>query len=332
MTVSDGARGHASARRSRSAWRLFAAPALLLALLLSACGSDGEATPTSTATSMSTATANEAAGGIEAVDSSGFTLALDGPAQRIVSHSPAATEILFAIGAGDQVVAADEFSYYPPEAADLPKVAYTSPDPEAALAHDPDLVILAVNQELSIEQFRTLGLPVFFLEEPTDISGVMDDIRVLGRLTGHDEEAEDLATDLEERLDAVEAALADVETGPRVFYELDATLFTVGPDSFIGSALALLKAENIAAGAPSAYPQLTAEAVVEADPEVILLADHDFGVTVESVTERPGWSEVTAVREGRLHPVDPDVMSRPGPRIVDGIESLAALLYPDRFE
>jgi iron complex transport system substrate-binding protein len=96
--------------------------------------------------------------------------------------------------------------------------------------------------------------------------------------------------------------------------------------------LTVLKAQNIAAGATSPYPQLTAEAVVAADPEVILLADAQWGVTVESVGERPGWTGVTAVVEVRVHPVDEDIMSRPGPRIVDGVEAIAALLYPDLFQ
>lgn len=331
-------------RRRRSPWASLAfGLSFALVLLLAACGDDAStATPTTTgtataagtetATATATSTATEAPAGIEAVDDAGETLSLEAPAQRIVSHSPGATEILFAIGAGPQVVAADEFSDYPEEAKALPKVAYTSPDPEQTAAHDPDLVIFSGNQNYSQEQFRGLGMPIFYLEEPTDLRGILDHVRLLGHLTGHDDEAEALAADLEARLTAVEEALADVETGPRVFYELDSTLYSVGPDTFIGSALRLLKAENIATDTTTLYPQLSAEAVVEADPEVILLADAAFGVTVESVGERPGWSGITAVREDRVHPVDQDILSRPGPRIVEGIESLAPLLYPDRFE
>ncbi|MCK9485818.1 MAG: helical backbone metal receptor [Dehalococcoidia bacterium] len=326
-------------RRWRSPWASLALGlSFALVLLLAACGDDGAtATPTTTAAATASAEATETAtetlpASIEAVDDTGTTLVLESPAQRIVSHSPGATEILFALGAGPQVVAADEFSDYPAEAAALPKVAYASPDPEQTASHDPDLIIFSGNQNYSQEQFRGLGLPVFYLPEPTDLRGVMEHIRVLGLLTGLDQEAEALIEDLEGRLAAVEEALADLETGPRVFYELDSTLFTVGPNTFIGSAFTLLKAENIAAGTASDYPQLSAEAVVEADPEVILLADHAFGVSIESVGERPGWSGITAVEEGRIFPVDQDITSRPGPRIVDAVEALAAFLYPDRFE
>ncbi len=327
---------------SLSRWRAGLAPGLVVAaLLLVACSGDSAtptpsaagASPTATSPATGPATSTPTAPAIvEAVDSGGATLTLEDPAQRIVSHSPGATEILFALGAGAQVVAADEFSDYPAEAAALPKVAYTSPDPEQDLAHDPDLVILAGNQQQSVAQFRTVGLPVFYLEEPTDLEGVVESIRTLGVLAGREAEAATLAADMEERLDAARAAVADVEAGPRVFYELDSTLYTVSPDTFIGSALALLKAQNIAEGATSVYPQLSAEAVVAADPEVILLADHAFGVSIESVGERPGWSDIAAVRDGRIFPVDQDILSRPGPRIVDGIESLAVMLYPDRFE
>ncbi|MEX1022035.1 MAG: cobalamin-binding protein [Dehalococcoidia bacterium] len=301
--------------------------AALLALLLVACG--GEGAPPAEETATATATV---AGSVSAVDAGGVTVTIEGRAERIVSHSPGATEILFAIGAGPQVVAVDDFSNYPPETEALPKVTYADPSAEQVLSHEPDLVILAENQGGSVEQFRDLGLPVFFLREPRDLDGVLEHIEVLGTLTGHEAEAATLVADLRTRLDAVAAAIQDVPHGPRVFYELDDTLYTVGPDTFIGAALSLVGAENIAAGAPSPFPQLTAEAVVEGDPEVILLADAAFGVTPEAVAARPGWSDTSAVRDGRIYPVDPDVMSRPGPRIVDGIEMLAALLYPDRFE
>jgi iron complex transport system substrate-binding protein len=316
---------------------MLAAFAVAVALLLGACGDDsGSASATATAspstTSAVTATAEATLAPIEATDSSGVAISLEGPAQRIVSHSPGVTEILFAIGAGDQVVAADEFSDYPEAAAALPKVTYAAPDPEQDLSFEPDLVILASNQEQSVGQFRSLGVPVFYLREPDDLDGVMASIRLLGRLSGHEAEAEALASDMEQRLEAVTSVVADVEAGPRVFWELDSTLYTVSPETFIGAALTVLKAQNIAAGATSPYPQLTAEAVVAADPEVILLADAQWGVTVESVGERPGWTGVTAVVEGRVHPVDEDIMSRPGPRIVDGVEAIAALLYPDLFQ
>lgn len=337
--ASRGGRSPIARARSRH-HRVARAPlalvtALICSLVLGACSGDTAATATATPvvepSASATSTTEPTPTPVVETDSSGVQVTLDGPAQRIVSHSPGVTEILFAIGAGAQVVAADEFSDFPEEAAALPKVTYAAPDPEQDLSFSPDLVIFAANQEQSVGQFRSLGIPVFYLQEPANLDGVIDSIRLLGRLTGHEPEAEVLASDIEVRLAAVTSALAGVEAGPRVFWELDSTLYTVSPDTFIGGALQLLKAQNISAGAASPYPQLTAEAVVAADPEVILLADAQWGVTVESVAERPGWAGMTAVVEGRIYPVDEDTMSRPGPRIVDGIEALAALLYPDLF-
>ena len=286
---------------------------------------------TATAAPTETATATEATPSpVEARDSSGTTLVLAAPAARIVSHSPALTEILFAIGAGDRVVAVDEFSNYPAETADLPKVTYSSPDPEQDLAFEPDLVLFSGRQAGSLEHFRELGLPVFYLLEPTDLDGVFESILTLGTLTGMDDGAASVVADMEARLAALAEALEGVQDGPLVFYEITDDLYTVSPDSFIGAALTVLKVRNVAEGTEGAYPQLSSEAIVEANPDVILMADAAF-VDPAGVPERAGWSGITAVVEGRIHPVDGDIMSRPGPRIVQGIEDLAKLLYPDRF-
>ncbi len=298
---------------------------LLLAFALVACGDSDDPTPTPT-----TAPTEEP---LTVTDSDGVELQFEEAPTRIVSFSPAATEILFAIGAGDRVIAADEFSDFPAETADLPKVSYSEPDPENVLSFDPDLVIVATRQQESVEQLRGLGLVVFLNRAADSVDGVLENITLLGEVTGQSDEAEALVTSMQERIDAVESAIADVEAGPSVFYELSDSLFTVAPDTFIGSYLTLLKASNVAEGAESQFPQLTAEAVIEANPEVILLADGEFdGGRPEDVAARPGWDVIDAVASDRLYPVDPDIGNRPGPRIVEAIEEVAALLYPELFE
>jgi len=316
----------------------------VLALLIAACSDSDGATaspaPTNAATEAATAvstdtpepTPTESAPPLVVADSDGFELELSEPATRIVSFSPGATEILFAIGAGDQVVAADEFSNYPAAAADLERVSYSAPDPEQVLAFDPDLVILATQQQQSVEQLRGLGLTVLFNQAPESVDGVLENIVLLGRVAGRDDEAAVLVADMRQRLEAIEATIAQVEVGPSVFYELDPTLFTIAPNTFIGGYLSLLRASNVADGAESAFPQLTAEALIAANPEVVLLADAAFGGDPESVALRPGWDAIDAVANGRLYPVDPDISSRPGPRIVEAIERIALLLYPELFE
>ena len=297
------------------------------------------AAPTGTATAAPTAAptvalterAAAAPTPVTVTDSEGFTLSFERPPGRIISLSPGATEILFAIGAGDQVVGADQFSDYPPETEQLERVAYRDPDPEQVLALEPDLVLLATAQEPSVEHFRSLGLTVLFNGAPESLEGVLENVILLGQVTGQDSAAEQLAAEMRARIAYIAERLSGVEDGPRVFYELTSDLYSAAPESFIGGTLTLLKAQNIAAGALTPFPQLTAEALIDSNPEVILLADGVWGESLETVAARPGWDAVQAVREGRVYPVDPDTGNRPGPRIVDAIEEIAALLYPELF-
>ena len=306
--------------------RLLAPLLLGLAAVVAACGGDGGRTTTS-------ASAPAQAFPRTITDSSGAEVVIAAKPRRIISYSPAATEILFAIGAGDRIVAADLFSDYPAETAALPKLEYSSPDPEAALALEPDLLLFVTQQRDQLQQFRDLRMTVLLIEEADSVEGVYGSIILLGELTENEQRAEALVRSMRERIEAVTAALSDVEQGPRVFYELGPDLYTVAPATFIGGMLSLLKTENVARGAASPFPQLSAEAVIEGDPEVVLLADAESaGVTADSVAARPGWAGVSAVVNGRIYPIDPDIVNRPGPRIVEGIETMARALYPDRFE
>ncbi|MDA0353318.1 MAG: ABC transporter substrate-binding protein [Chloroflexi bacterium] len=305
----------------------------LIAMLLVACGdtADGTSTASPTATVAVEATGTTEATPITVTDSDGFVLEFAAPPERIISFSPGATEILFAIGAGDQVIAVDEFSDYPAAAVALEHVSYSEPDPEQALGLDPDLVILATRQQESVEQFRSLDLRVLFNREPESVQAVLDNILLFGQITGHEAEAAALVAEMTDRIEAVTSALASITTGPTVFYELSDGLYTVAPDTFIGGTLALVKAKNIAEGAETAFPQLTAEAVIEANPAVVLLADAEFGGSLEALQARPGWDVIDAVVNERVYPVDPDIGNRPGPRIADAIEQIAKLLYPELF-
>jgi iron complex transport system substrate-binding protein len=161
---------------------------------------------------------------------------------------------------------------------------------------------------------------------------VLDYILLLGRITGETDQAGSVVTDMRGRIDAITGALADIEQGPTVFFELTSDLYSAGPNTFIGGMIGALKGRNVAEGAASDFPQLSAEAVIAADPEVILLADAEFGESAETVGGRPGWSGISAVVNGRIHGIHSDLTSRPGPRIVEGLEAMAQALYPDRFE
>jgi len=309
----------------------------VLALWLGvACSDDDGDSPEATASAAASATAAAsdspaAVFPLTVADSEGTEITLATAPMRIISLSPGATEILFAIGAGAQVAAADRFSDYPAETAALPKLEYSNPDPEAALANDPELVIMTSRQQEQVQQFRDLGMTVLYLDSAESLDAVYENIQLLGRVTGHAAEAEAVIAEMRTRIDAVVAKVADVEQGPTVFYEITADLYTTSPDTFIGSIIALIKGVNIAEGATSPFPQLSAEAVIEANPEVVMLSDAEFGENAETVAARPGWSDVSAVVNGRIYPIDPDLMDRPGPRLADAVEVLAAALYPERF-
>lgn len=264
-------------------------------------------------------------------DSSGAQLLIETMPQRVISYSPGATEILFAIDSGDLIIATDRFSDYPSAALQLPKLEYLDPDPEAALALNPDLVLMSGAQRSHLQQFRDLSMTVLLLEEADSLETVFESILLLGTLTGNEPRAESLELSMKTRIRTITDALVDINQGPRVFYELSADLYTVSPNTFIGGMLELLKAQNVASGAESPFPQLSVEAVLEADPEVILLSNAEYGESFETVSTRPGWTNVSAVVNERVYPINPDIVNRPGPRIVDGLEEIAQALYPDIF-
>jgi iron complex transport system substrate-binding protein len=308
--------------------------ALVLALLLAlaaACGDDGDgggAPLSPTATRAATVAAQYQ---LTLTDGLGRSVTLTAVPQRIASLSPAATEILFAVGAGAQVAAVDMFSDYPSEAETREKLDAFQPSVEAIAGAQPDLVLVFYDPGNLVEGLTNANLTVFFLETPTSVEAVLEQIRLLGKVTGHPQEAEGLVESMQEDISAVQERLAAVEQGPRVFHEVDNQLYTVAPDSFVGNLYTILKAQNIAAGTGQAFPQLSQEAIIEADPEVIILGDAAGGESAETVKARPGWGSISAVKNDRIYVVDPDIVSRPGPRLVNALETLAQALYPERF-
>ena len=305
--------------------------ALSLALLLvlaAACGDDGDK-GTSTPTVAATAATQYP---LTLTDGKSRSVTLEDAPQRIASLSPAATEVLFAIGAGDQVAAVDKFSDYPPEAKTRQQLDAFEPSVEAIAGAQPDLVFVFYDPGNLVDGLARAGLTVFFLETPTSVEGVLEQIRLLGQATGHPQEADELVATMQQAIGDIQEQLADVEQGPRLFHEVDNQLYTVAPASFVGSLYTILKAQNIAAGTDQAFPQLSQEAIIEADPEVIILGDAAGGETAETVKARPGWGSISAVKNSRIYVIDPDIVSRPGPRLVDALGTLAQALYPERFE
>ncbi len=269
--------------------------------------------------------------------SDGKTLTFEKPAGRIVSLSPGATEIIYAIGGESALAAVDNQADFPAAAADYPtKVDAFEPNIEAIAAVEPDLVVVATDIGDLVAALDRLSIPVLFIDINTDvltIEDVIEQIPMFGRITGRDAAAAELVESLEARVRAVSERVAPLSSDPSVYHELDSTFYSAAEGSFIGNLYTRLNATNIAGdGGGSPYPQLTQEAIIAANPDVIILADEEFGVTVESVKARPGWDAIAAVQNDRIHGVDPDIISRPGPRIVDALELLAETLHPEAFQ
>jgi len=272
---------------------------------------------------------------VPVTDMAGREVTIPAGAQRIISLSPANTEILYALGLGDRVVGVTEFCNYPPEATEKPKVGgFSDVSMEKLVELQPDLVLAAsIHMSQVMPELEKLGIPVLIVDAH-DFPGVLESIRLVGKATGTEKEAEALVAQMQERADKVAQAVKD-RPRPRVYWELDPTLWTAGPGSFVQDLIERAGGENIAANAEMAWVQLSAEAVIAADPEVIFLADHPWGESAETVKARAGWEKISAVVHGRIVELTQeqgDIVSRPGPRVIDALEMIARALHPDAFQ
>ncbi len=309
---------------------------VLLALFLAACGP--VSLPTEVPAPVSTeAPAAEVASGIALTDGLGREVKLDSPARRVVSLAPSNTEILFAIGAGSQVVGRDELSDYPEEASAIESVGGSMGDfsTEAIVTLEPDLVLAAeINNVELVKQLEDLGLTVYYLKNPTNFEEMYANLVTVGQLTAHD--VTELVDSLRARVAAVDEKISYVSERPLVFYELDGTdplkPWTSGPGTFVDTLITRAGGANVGAALDGEWAQISSEELVAEDPQVILLGDALYGVTVESVAARTGWDTITAVKNNAIYPFNPDTVSRPGPRLVDALEEMAKLLHPDLFE
>jgi iron complex transport system substrate-binding protein len=269
--------------------------------------------------------------------SAGFPVTLDTPAgkvelakrpTRVVSLSPTATEMLFAIDAGDQVVAVDDQSNYPKQAP-VTKLSGFQPNIEAIAGYRPDLVVFATDTGDLAASLRKLAIPALALPAATRLDDSYAQIQQLGKATGHTAEADRLVTTMRGEIQQIVAA-GKLERPLTYYHELDKNLFSVTSKTFIGQLYAQLGLQNIADKADkegSGYPQLSPEYVVKADPDLIFLADtRCCGQSAKTVAARAGWKQIRAVKDGAVVPLDDDVASRWGPRVVDFLRVIAAKL------
>jgi iron complex transport system substrate-binding protein len=300
---------------------------LLLAALatVAACGTAGSDGGTTTAADTTTTTTESAFPVTIEADNGAVTV--EQLPEAIVSLSSTATEMLFAIGAGDQVVAVDDQSNFPEEAPMTDLSGFT-PNIEAILAHEPDLVVIGYEPGELAASVEAAGVPVVLHDAALTLDDTYRQIESLGVVTGHADEAAALNDSIESELDAIADETSDVPEGTTYYHELDNTFFTATSSTFFGQIYAMFGLENIADpadedGSAFGYPQLSSEYIVSADPVLIFLADALYGESAETLAARPGWDVLTAVREGNVVELDSDIASRWGPRIVDFAKSVA---------
>jgi len=328
--------------------------ALALAALLAACGGSaaspnfttGPASPEPVATTAPSTAPSVAATEAPTVapteaalfpitltDDEGGTVELAAEPEQIVTLTPAATEILFELGVGDRIVGkVEDFSPFPEAAAAIPDVAkFGSVDVEQIVGLETDLVIAGgdnFNPPEAIAQLRDLGIPVLVVFAP-DVETALADIELIGQAVGRPDEAATIVDDVQADFDAV-AAATEGKTPLRTFYELDASAgyFGPAPDYFGTEMIRIAGGDPLTSGTDGVY-QIEAEQILDFDPEVILLGDAAYGVTPEQVAERPGWDVLTAVENGDVRPINDIVVTRPGPRLGDGLRELALAIDPD---
>lgn len=248
----------------------------------------------------------------------------------IVSLSTVATEILFAIGAGDQVVAVDDQSNYPGDAPVTDLSGFT-PNIEAILAYEPDLVFISYDPGDLIASLDAAGIPVISFTAAVTLDGTYHQIEATGVATGNERAAAALSQQIASDLDRIAAEATGIPVGTTYFHEIDSNLYTVTSSTYFGQIYSMFGLENIADpadedGSAFGYPQLSSEFVVSADPDLIFLADARYGESLDTVATRPGWSALTAVQEGNVFELDADIASRWGPRIVQFAQSVADAL------
>jgi len=281
------------------------------------------------------------------VDDKGYVTSLSAYPDRIVSLAPSTTEILFALDLDDKVVAVTDYDNYPYDfsawvaAGNMTSVGdFSDPNMEVIASVDPDLILATAGvQGESIDSLRSLNYKVLVLD-PSSVEGVLQDIVLVGKATGHNAQATTLVNSLRSRIDAVEEKVASAASKPKVYYEVwydPTSLWSAGSKAWQNELIEKAGGTNIFADQQLDYFQSSAEAVIDLNPDVIVLPATGMGFgppfwgSIDDVKARPGWSSISAIQGNRLFQVDGDVIARAGPRVADAIEALAAYFNPELF-
>jgi len=318
---------------------------LTVAVLLSACATAPAQAPTATsvpeatmaatvAPTIAPTTAPTAVAVASVTDSAGRVVAIPTSVSKIISLAPSTTEMIYALGKGSAVVAIDMYSDYPPEVSSVAKIS--NPDMtynyEQIAALAPDMVFAAgITSPDVITAIEKLNIPVVVVGSVnTTFESIKSDITLVGTLLGATSEATTLTTQMQVDWDALVAKATNIDSKPRVFWELDATdpskPYTIGAGGFVNELLVAAGGINVFGDVENPYPQVSVEQVVAAAPDIIILADSLYGVTPDMVANRAGWEGIPAVKNQSVFPIDDNLVSRPGPRIVAGLAAVIAII------
>jgi iron complex transport system substrate-binding protein len=324
-TIRPIRRPAATTRRGRAAGILISAIALaaLAAVGLTACGSS---TRPSASPSASTA-----AGPITVTDSSGQTVTLQRPAKRIVSLAPANTEIAYAVGAGSKMVAGTSYDDYPAAAKSLPKVGdFSNPSVEKIASFNPDLVLAAGGIQADLRtKLESLGMKVYVVD-PTTYAGVMTDIANVGKLAGTSAEAQKVVATMQKAQADVQAKAGSL-TKKSTFVEIySKPLMTAGKGTFISDMVGIAGGTNLGDSAGAGFPNFSTEVLLKDDPDVYI-ADSGSMSKPGDLSTRPGFSALTAVKDGHVYVIQDDLIARPGPRLALGLQQLAKMIHPEAY-
>ncbi len=264
------------------------------------------------------------------VDDLGREVVLTAEPLRVVSVVPSHTETVCALAACDKLVGVDDFSNFPEQVTELPQLGggLSGTDIEAIVGLEPDLVLASEYGELAAT-LEQLGLTVY-AGSPQTFDEALEEFEVIGQLVNREAEAEALRTEVVADIDAISATVAAYDA-PQVYYEIDSTPYSVGPNSFVGVLIQRAGGENIVPAELGDFPQLEPEFIVVADPDVIVLGNGP-STSPEAVAARPGWSAISAVLGGEVYALTQeqvDIINRPGPRMADAVRIIATLLHAD---
>ncbi|MGD6779525.1 ABC transporter substrate-binding protein [Sutcliffiella horikoshii] len=325
-------------------WGIIGLALILIVGILTGCGSTSEQTNGN----VNDAAIDESTGGeqqsqnsafpITITDDSGQEIIIEKEPESIISMQPSNTEIAYALGLGDKMIGVSDYCNYPAETADVEKVGGQDMNAEMILTLMPDVIFVTdyhhQNHDTILKQYEEAGISVIVIGSESSFADVYETIEMIGKATGTTVKAEELVANMKERLLAVQEKAKQVTEKKKVWVEVSPApdIFTTGQGTFMHEMLESIQAEN-AAGNQEGWVKLTEEEIVQLNPDVIITT---YGYYVdnpkEGVMGRSGWGEVPAIKDGNVHDVDSDTVTRPGPRLIEGVEHLAKLIYPEIFE